>query len=110
MRHALYNNHKENKTLGSGPIEGAKGSYFPNLLKGPRAKDKKPEEPVSGDPFLATRIKFLLDKYKADPETTNKILTETQMYEVNRTIAQDLKNADSEKQLTEEFIEFLNSI
>ena len=110
MKHALYNNHKKNKTLGSGPIEGAKGSYFPNLPKGPRAKNKKSGEPVSGDPFLATRIKFLLDKYKADPETTNKILTETQMYEVNRTIARDLKSAESEKQLTEEFIEFLNSI
>lgn len=110
MRHALYNNHKENKPLGSGAIEGTKGSYFPNLLKRPRAKDKTPEEPVSGDPFLATRIKFLLDKYKADPATTNKILTETQMYEVNRTIARDLKNVESEKQLTEEFIEFLNSI
>lgn len=110
MKHALYNNHKENKNLGSGPSDGTKGSYFPICRKEPRAKNKKSGEPVSGDPFLATRIKFLLDKYKADPETTNKILTETQMYEVNRTIARDLKNADSEKQLTEEFIEFLNSI
>ena len=110
MRHFLYNNHKKNKKLGSGPVDCIKGKYFPNLPKSPRAKNRKPGEPVSGDPFLATRIKFLLDKYKADPETTNKILTETQMYEVNRTIARDLKSAESEKQLTEEFIEFLNSI
>ena len=110
MRHSLFINHMTSNKHGSGPIGGTKGSYFPNQPKGPRAKNKKPEEPVSGDPFLATRIKFLLDKYKADPETTNKILTETQMYEVNRTIARDLKSAESEKQLTEEFIEFLNSI
>lgn len=110
MRHALYNNQKKNKTLGSGPFGDTKGSYFPYRPKGPRAKNKKSGEPVSGDPFLATRIKFLLDKYKTDPKTISKILTETQMYEVNRTIARDLKNADSEKQLTEEFIEFLNSI
>ena len=56
---------------------------------------------------LEMRINSLLKKYENDEETKKKILGELQMYRVNLTIARDLKNTLSEKNLTKKFYEFL---
>ena len=62
----------------------------------------------SKESFLEMRIKSLLDKYKNDKETQDKILGELNLYLINITIARELNDKNTEKNLTREFMKFLN--
>ena len=114
MKHFLYNNHADR-----GTYQGARytpdqiGSAIASMFGSkPRKKGKKNKSKAgsSGDQLLVFLIGQAMDRNKNDSAKIAEIGNRVQMYALNRTIARDLDDKESEKQLTTDFIDFLNSI
>ena len=113
MKHNLYSNHSNNGRLASSrnvPTRFSMGEYTPGRRSRKRNKKDRREAPVSGDKILGARINRLLERFKSDPDKISEISAKVEMFELNRTIARDMGDAEAEKRLTESLISYLNSI
>lgn len=97
----FYPMHREQKKAHESrrSLKGIKNNTLGNLSLGDDDKRCK---------TLELRIKSLLDKYKNDVDTREKILQELSMYRVNITICQELGDKKSLAKRTKEFHEFLS--
>ena len=114
MKHFLYNNHANRGAYqGARYNPGQTGSAFASMFGSkPRKKGKKNKSKAgrSGDQLLVFLIGQAVERNQKDSAKISEISNRVQMYALNRTIARDLDDKESEKQLTTDFIDFLNSI
>lgn len=114
MKHFLYNNHANRGTYqGARYAPDQTGSAIRSMFGSkPRKKGKKNKSKVgkSGDQLLVFLIGQAVERNQKDSAKISEISNRVQMYALNRTIARDLDDKESEKQLTTDFIDFLNSI
>lgn len=114
MRHFLYNNHANRGTYqGARYTPDQTGSAIRSMFGSkPRKKGKKNKSKAgrSGDQLLVFLIGQAVERNQKDSAKISEISNRVQMYALNRTIARDLDDKESEKQLTTDFIDFLNSI
>ena len=114
MKHSLYNNHADRGSCrGARFTPGQTGPVNPSMFGSkPRKKDKKNKSKAgrSGDQLLVFLIGQAVERNQKDSAKISEISNRVQMYALNRTIARDLDDKESEKQLTTDFIDFLNSI
>lgn len=62
------------------------------------------------DKVLETRLSLLFKKYKDDPDTIDEIRSTVSMFEINRSIARNLKSKTSEADLTKKFKDYLTTL
>lgn len=110
MRYSFYaSDHNAKKVRKSGQAfnQSRSGNYHnpdqKNQKSGSLGVDKK-------DKILIIRMKTLFDKYKNDPETLQEIRSKLSMFEINRTIARDFNDKSTERDLTKDFINYLNTL
>lgn len=92
-------------------MEGLKGSGKKPVIHNNKARNYKTNAQATKkkiELIIVSRLKALLLKYQDDAETTDKILGEFNMYRANLTIARDFKDKQTENELTNKFIKFLN--
>lgn len=112
-KHIFYLNHSNRGRFESSrntPDRFSMGEYTPGRRSRKRNKKDRREAPVSGDKILSARINQLLERFKSDPDKISEIGAKVEMFELNRTIARDMGDAEAEKRLTESLISYLNSI
>lgn len=114
MKHFLYNNHANR-----GAYQGARytpdqtGSAIRSMFGSKsmkKGKKNKSKAGRSGDQLLVFLIGQAVERNQKDSAKITEIGNKVQEYAINRSIARDMGDKDSEKQLTTGFINFLNSI
>lgn len=114
MKHFLYNNHADRGSCrGARFTPGQTGSALSSIFGSePRKKNKKNKVKAgrSGDQLLVFLIGQAVERNQKDSAKITEIGNEVQGYAINRSIARDMGDKESEKQLTTDFINFLNSI
>jgi hypothetical protein len=114
MKHFLYNNHADRGSCrGARFTPGQTGPVnFSMFGSKPRKKDKKNKSKAgrSGDQLLVFLIGQAVERNQKDSAKITEISNKVQEYAINRSIARDMGDKESEKQLTTDIIDFLNSI
>lgn len=113
MKHSLYNNFATSRNFGNRRSVPGQDN-FPNRINGSgsRRSRKKNRHKIekSGDQLLILLIGQSLERNKDNSAKIRGINDEILMFALNRTIAREMKDTETEKQLTEHFIQFLKSI
>jgi hypothetical protein len=114
MKHFLFNNHVNRGAYqGTRLTPGQTGPALSSIFGSkPRKKGKKNKSKAgrSGDQLLVFLIGQAVERNQKDSAKITEISNKVQEYAINRSIARDMGDKDSEKQLTTDFINFLNSI
>lgn len=105
MRHTFYaNNRNSNGKRGFGAGSAVRSGCY-RFSSGPGTKTKVKDK---GDLILEAKIKAALKANEAAPEVRSEILEELSMYRVNISIAREFHDKKSEKDLTKNYINYLN--
>jgi hypothetical protein len=114
MKHFLYNNHADRGSCrGDRFTPGQTGPALSSIFDSkPRKKNKKNKVKAgrSGDQLIVFLIGQAVERNQKDSAKITEISNNVQEYAINRSIARDMGDKESEKQLTTDFINFLNSI
>lgn len=106
MRHTFYaNNRKSNNRRGFGSKPLAGKSYYGSLAARYGGVMETKEK---GFMIVEAKVKEALKANEVVPEVRSEILGELSMYRVNISIARECHDKKSEKDLTKNFINYLN--